>query len=354
MRLEEIVRQEPPLKLINMESVEVEEIKWLLYPFIPYGKVTIIQGDPGEGKTTMVLQIIAKLTRGKPILPASFEKRKEPERADAITDENKADMEVSKNKQCLQQPVNVIYQTAEDGLGDTIKPRLLAAGADCSKVLVIDDREQPLTMLDIRLEEAIIQTKARLVVLDPIQGFLGSDVDMHRANEIRPVMKRVAVLAEKYQCAIILIGHMNKNNNGKSSYRGLGSIDFQAAARSVLIVGRIKEKPETRVVCHVKSSLAPEGKSIAFRLDKDNGFEWIGEYDISEDELLCGDSRGQKSRQAKEFLKKILSDGGMAQKKIEEEAEKCGIKSKTLRNAKQELGIDAVKRGNQWFWILSE
>ena len=124
MRLEEIVRQEPPLKLINMESVEVEEIKWLLYPFIPYGKVTIIQGDPGEGKTTMVLQIIAKLTRGKPILPASFEKRKEPERADAITDENKADMEVSKNKQCLQQPVNVIYQTAEDGLGDTIKPRL--------------------------------------------------------------------------------------------------------------------------------------------------------------------------------------------------------------------------------------
>lgn len=219
MRLEEIVRQEPPLKLINMESVEVEEIKWLLYPFIPYGKVTIIQGDPGEGKTTMVLQIIAKLTRGKPILPASFEKRKEPERADAITDENKADMEVSKNKQCLQQPVNVIYQTAEDGLGDTIKPRLLAAGADCSKVLVIDDREQPLTMLDIRLEEAIIQTKARLVVLDPIQGFLGSDVDMHRANEIRPVMKRVAVLAEKYQCAIILIGHMNKNNNGKSSYR---------------------------------------------------------------------------------------------------------------------------------------
>lgn len=273
MRLEEIVRQEPPLKLINMESVEVEEIKWLLYPFIPYGKVTIIQGDPGEGKTTMVLQIIAKLTRGEPILPASFEKRKEPERADAITDENKADMDVSKNKQCLQQPVNVIYQTAEDGLGDTIKPRLLAAGADCSKVLVIDDREQPLTMLDIRLEEAIIQTKARLVVLDPIQGFLGSDVDMHRANEIRPVMKRVAVLAEKYQCAIILIGHMNKNSNGKSSYRGLGSIDFQAAARSVLIVGRIKEEPETRVVCHVKSSLAPEGKSVAFRLDQHNGFE---------------------------------------------------------------------------------
>ena len=99
-------------------------------------------------------------------------------------------------------------------------------------------------------------------------------------------MKRVALLAEKYHCAIILIGHMNKNSNGKSSYRGLGSIDFQAAARSVLIVGRIKDEPEIRVVCHVKSSLAPEGKSIAFRLDKDTGFEWIGEYDISADDLL--------------------------------------------------------------------
>lgn len=190
------------------------------------------------------------------------------------------------------EPVNVIYQTAEDGLGDTIKPRLLSAGADCSRVMVIDDNDQALTMMDARLEEAIIKTNARLVVLDPIQGFMGTAVDMHRANEIRPLMKRVAVRAEKYHCAIILIGHMNKNSNGKSSYRGLGSIDFQAAARSVLIVGRIKDEPEIRVVCHVKSSLAPEGKSIAFRLDKDTGFEWIGEYDISADDLLSGDNRG--------------------------------------------------------------
>lgn len=154
-------RMEPKLKLINMDKVEVEQIEWLLYPFIPYRKVTIIQGDPGEGKTTMVLQIIAKLTRGEAILPTV-----------SLTDD----------KENAEVPVNVIYQTAEDGLGDTIKPRLLAAGADCSKVLVIDDTDQPLTMADIRLEEAIIQTKARMVVLDPIQGFLGAEVDMHRAK----------------------------------------------------------------------------------------------------------------------------------------------------------------------------
>ena len=329
-------RNEPNLKLINMEQVEIEKIDWLLYPFIPFGKVTIVQGDPGEGKTTMVLQIIAKLTKGEAVLPSG------------------SDESALEEKTMVLEPVNVIYQTAEDGLGDTIKPRLLSAGADCSRVMVIDDNDQALTMMDARLEEAIIQTKARLVVLDPIQGFLGTDVDMHRANEIRPLMKRVAVLAEKYHCAIILIGHMNKNSNGKSSYRGLGSIDFQAAARSVLIVGRIKDEPEIRVVCHVKSSLAPEGKSIAFRLDKDTGFEWIGEYDISADDLLSGDNRGQKIHEAKEFLKGILVSGSVAQTKVAEEAESRGIKKKTLWNAKKELEIDSVKIGNQWFWMLPE
>ena len=329
-------RDEPNLKLINMEQVEIEKIDWLLYPFIPFGKVTIVQGDPGEGKTTMVLQIIAKLTKGEAVLPSGSD---EP-----ALEAKTVDLE----------PVNVIYQTAEDGLGDTIKPRLLSAGADCSRVMVIDDNDQALTMMDARLEEAIIKTKARLVVLDPIQGFLGAAVDMHRANEIRPLMKRVAVLAEKYHCAIILIGHMNKNSNGKSSYRGLGSIDFQAAARSVLIVGRIKDEPEIRVVCHVKSSLAPEGKSIAFRLDKDTGFEWIGEYDISADDLLSGDNRGQKIHEAKEFLKEILVFGSVAQTKVAEEAESRGIKKKTLWNAKKELEIESVKIGNQWFWMLPE
>ena len=329
----EVKKAEPCLKLIHMDQVEVEEIEWLFYPFIPYGKVTIIQGDPGEGKTTVVLQIIAKLTKGESIL-------------NEVTEEETGETGV--------EPINVIYQTAEDGLGDTIKPRLLAAGADCSRVLVIDDQDQPLTMVDARLEEAIIQTKARLVVLDPIQGFLGAGVDMHRANEIRPLMKRISVLAEKYQCAIILIGHMNKNSNGKSSYRGLGSIDFQAAARSVLIVGRVKDEQEIRVICHVKSSLAPEGDAIAFRLDKEKGFHWIGEYDISAEDLLSGDGRGQKIRSAKEFLKEILANGSMEQAKIAEEAEERGIKKKTLWNAKKELQIDSVKIGNKWFWMLQE
>ena len=309
------------LKLINMRDVEVETVCWLWYPFIPYGKVTIIQGDPGEGKTTLVLQIIARLTKGE-----------------SIIDENK------------KQPINVIYQTAEDGLADTIKPRLLAANADCSKVLVIDDKDTPLTMRDIRLEKAIAETSAKLVVLDPIQGFLGADVDMHRANEIRPIMKHIAELAGKYKCAVILIGHMNKCSVGKSAYRGLGSIDFQAAARSVLIVGRIKDEPEIRVVCQTKSSLAPEAKAVAFRLNEETGFEWIGELDITADDLLSGTVKGTKKQTAMDFLENLLADGQMAQTEITELAQQKGISDKTLRNAKDELKIKSKRVNNQWYW----
>lgn len=311
------------LKLINMEDIKCENVEWLWYPFVPYGKITIIQGDLGEGKTTLVLQMIAKLTRGETI----------------INSESK-------------EPINVIYQTAEDGLSDTIKPRLVAANADCSKVLVIDDKETPLTMLDVRLEKAMAETGARLVVLDPIQGFLGADVDMHRANEIRPVMKHIAEIAEKYRCAVILVGHMNKCNMGKSAYRGLGSIDFQAAARSVLIVGRIKNEPEIRVVCQIKNSLAPEAKSIAFKLSEKNGFEWLGECDVKAEKLLCGTAKGMKQKTAINFLEDTLSKGKMAQTKIAELAEEKGISNKTLRNAKKTLEVKASKIGNQWYWEL--
>lgn len=313
-----------------MQDIQVEKIEWLLYPFIPYGKVTIIQGDPGEGKTTLILQIIAHLTVGEKIKVSA-----------------NSDIEDSNIT-----TINVIYQTAEDGLGDTIKPRLLAAGADCSKVLVIDDKDMPLTMLDIRLEKAICETGARLVVLDPIQGFLGADVDMHRANEISPIMKHIAELAEKYHCAIILIGHMNKCSFGKSAYRGLGSIDFQAAARSVLIVGRIKDEPEIRVVCQIKSSLAPEAKPIAFRLSDDDGFEWLGEYDVTVDDLLSGTAKGAKKKAAIEFLEKTLADGQMAQNTIKRLADEKGISEKTLRNAKDALNVKSKKIGSQWYWQL--
>jgi len=204
--------QKKKSKLIRMSDIETEQVRWLWHPFIPYGKVTIIKGDPGEGKTSFVLAMIALLTTGKPL----------PE------------------EKTVAEPIRVIYQSAEDGLADTIKPRLEMFGADCSRVLVIDESDKELTLSDERLEQAVQETGAKLIVLDPLQAYLGDNVDMHRANEVRPIFKRLCTMADRTGCSIILIGHMNKAQGLKSSHRGLGSIDFRAAARSVLLVGRLK------------------------------------------------------------------------------------------------------------------
>ena len=247
------------LKLIRMNEVEAEEVKWLWYPYIPFGKITVMQGDPGDGKTTAVLSIAAALTTGT-ALPES---------------------------KVAAEPMSVIFQTAEDGLGDTVKPRLVQSGADCERVIVIDESDNELSLSDVRIEQAIIETGAKLFILDPLQAYLGADVDMHRANEIRPVLKRISGVADKTGCAILVIGHLNKGM-GKSQYRGLGSIDIQAAARSVLTVGRVKGKKYTRAIAQGKNNLAPEGETIGFELDPATGFRWLGVLPITIDELLSG------------------------------------------------------------------
>lgn len=314
------------LRLIPMSEIQTEEVKWLWYPYIPLGKLTIIQGDPGEGKTSFVLAVIAALTKGEAL----------PE-CDAAMG-----------------PMNVIYQTAEDGLADTIKPRLESAGADCTRVLVIDESKQELTLCDERLEQAIRETEAKLIVLDPLQAYLGSEVDMHRANEVRPVLKRIAAVAERTQCAVVLIGHMNKAQGLKSGYRGLGSIDFRASARSVLLVGRLKSGDTVRVVAQDKNSLAPEGPSIAFELHPEYGFQWKGICDATVDDVLGGSGQVQtKTMQMEDELKRLLT-GSVAAEDILSHAKRMGISERTLMIAKKNLGVISEKRGGQWYWRLPE
>ena len=314
------------LKIISMDEVPVEEVEWLWYPYIPFGKLTIIHGDGGEGKTTLILQLAALLSRGEK-LPCDSTER---------------------------EPIKVIYQTAEDGLGDTIKPRLLAGNADCSQIKVIDESEATLTMLDERIEKAIVETGARALILDPVQAYIGAKVDMNRANEVRAILSQLGQIAGQYRCAIILVGHLNKAQGNKSNYRGLGSIDFQATARSVLIVGRLKDNPQIRVMVQDKSSLAPEGEPIAFELDKENGFRWLGHYDISADDLLCGIPREKKSEQAENLILEYLSQGKYPQQALLKKAQAIGISKRVLDEAKKELNVRSLKEGSQWYWELPE
>ena len=254
-----VPEKEELVPMLCYEDIEQTSVEWLWFPYLPFGKLTIIQGNPGEGKTYFAMMLTAACTNRK-----TFPNMEEIE------------------------PFNVIYQTAEDGMGDTIKPRLVEAGADLSRVMVIDDTEEALTLSDDRIEKAIRQNQVRLLIIDPVQAFIGADVDMNRANEVRPVFRKLGMIAEKTGCAIVLIGHLNKSSGTQSTYRGLGSIDIMAAVRSLLFIGKVKKDPTTRVLIHEKSSLAPPGETMAFKLGDEEGFRWVGAYEISADDLLDG------------------------------------------------------------------
>ena len=320
--------QEETVEIIRMSEVDTQTVEWLWKPYIPFGKVTIIQGNPGEGKTTLALCLCAACTNRKPF-PLMPE----------------------------HEPFNVIYQTAEDGLGDTVKPRLMEAEADLDRVLVIDESKQELSLSDERIEKAIRQNGARLIILDPIQAYVGEKTDMNKANEIRPIFRRLAEVAERTACAVILIGHLNKAAGGQSAYRGLGSIDFRAAARSVLLIGRVKREPNIRVIVHDKTSLAPEGKPMAFCLDPETGFEWVGEYDITADELLsgAGGNTATKTEQAETLILDLLADENeMTSEEVMKAAAEVGISERTLKTARRNLEtrIEVKRRGNQWYYRL--
>ena len=315
-----IVLKEPSkpetVKIIRMSDVELTPVEWLWKPYLPFGKLSVLQGNPGEGKTYFAMHLAAACTNGK-LLP------------------NMERME----------PFNVIYQTAEDGLGDTVKPRLIEAGADLDRVLVIDDSEVQLTLSDERIEKAIIENNARLVIIDPIQAYLGADVDMNRANEVRPIFMRLGQVAQRTGCAILLIGHLNKAAGMQSLQRGLGSIDIAAAVRSVLFIGKLKHDPTMRILTHEKSSLAPPGVSLAFSLGDEGGFRWVGEYDITADEMLSGiePQRETKTQQAKDLICALLAGGKQVlSEDIDKAALERGIPGRTVRDAKRELG-DALK-----------
>ena len=315
-----IVLKEPSkpetVKIIRMSDVELTPVEWLWKPYLPFGKLSVLQGNPGEGKTYFAMHLAAACTNGK-LLP------------------NMERME----------PFNVIYQTAEDGLGDTVKPRLIEAGADLDRVLVIDDSDVQLTLSDERIEKAIIENNARLVIIDPIQAYLGADVDMNRANEVRPIFMRLGQVAQRTGCAILLIGHLNKAAGMQSLQRGLGSIDIAAAVRSVMFIGKLKHDPTMRILTHEKSSLAPPGASLAFSLGDEGGFRWVGEYDITADEMLSGiePQRETKTQQAKDLICTLLAGGKQVlSEDIDKAALERGIPGRTVRDAKRELG-DALK-----------
>lgn len=314
----------PKLHFEYYSAVTPRKVDWLWYPYIPYGKITVLQGDPGEGKSTFILNVAALLTRGE----------KMPDGTGG------------------GQEQTVIYQCAEDDVADTIKPRLVAAGADCDKVAYIIDDLGDLSFEDARIEETIEKTGARLLVIDPIQAFLVQDSDMQSAARMRSSLRRLADVAARYQCAVVLVGHMNKAQGGKNLYRGLGSIDIAAIARSVLMVSRDNANPLMRYMIPIKASLAPEGAAIGFTF-ADGNFKWLGRCNVDLGSLDEGGLLpSEKLMRAKSYLIQVLKEGDMPSTKIFEMMESIGIKKRTVKSAKKEAGIQTYKKNAAWYWRL--
>jgi hypothetical protein len=249
--------------------------------------------------------------------------------------------------------------SAEDGLADTIRPRLDSLGADCARIFA---HAEPLAIslpddLDI-LDQMLGDHRPRLVVIDPIVAFLGPHTDLYRANEVRSILAPLARLAERHDCALVAVRHLNKVKAGRSIYAGQGSIDFTAAARSVLLAGSAADDPRHRALVHIKSNLSPLGPARGYALDA-GAFTWTGKSSLSATDLLAAESKSEErgaSDEARAFLRAALLTGPRLAKDVFAEARAEGISDRTLKRAKQKEQITTTHQGygatGTWLWTL--
>jgi hypothetical protein len=330
----ETKNDDAPLRVVCMADVEPEQVSWLWHPYIAIGKLTILEGDPGLGKSWLTCAIACAVSHGNG-LPKS------------------AQFEAG----------NVLMLSAEDGLGDTLRPRLDAVGADVRRIFALNE---PLTLDEtgmLRLEAAIIQHAPALVIIDPLFAFTGGKVDIHRANECRAFSAPLAAIAERHGCAMLAVRHLGKSRGGGHALNaGIGSIDITAAARSILLVGRDPDDEQKRAVVQTKNNLAPIGEAVGYKLEG-NRFYWAGVSDLTAGRILAAESdEGERSAitEAVDFLRTALSSGGRESKAISDEARQAGISDATLRRAKARLKVQSKKLGlpgshlQKWVWKLPD
>jgi RecA-family ATPase len=258
----------PGATVVCLADVRPERVEWLWASRIPLGKVTVLDGDPGLGKSTITLDLGARVSTGRPM----------PGETAALP------------------PAGVVLLSAEDGLADTIRPRLDAAGADVSRIVALtavsgeDGDRLPTLPQDLdRLEDTIQEHDAALVVVDVLMAYLSGDVNAHRDQDVRSVLARLAAMADRTRAAVIVLRHLNKATGGPAIYRGGGSIGISGAARSALVVGRDPDDESRLVLAVVKSNLAATAPSLAYRIVDRSGvaaIDWEGASDLTASQLL--------------------------------------------------------------------
>lgn len=329
------VLQDEELETVRASEITPKEIKWLWYPYLPFGKVTIVQGDPGCGKSKFMLTLAAILSKGDPI---PFSDEDEP-----------------------QEPMTIIYQTTEDDADDTVVPRFADAGGNLYNLVFIKEDKKCLTFGDSRIKKAIEKHNAKLLILDPFSSYIGEGHSLNQANEMRAEFNHLIAVGKETGCAIVIIAHMNKMEGINPMYRTSGSIDIVGAARGVLAVVRTKNKENDneRVLVQVKSNLAPTGSAIVFETT-DGGVNFLDEVELTAEQAFSAIAplmgrKSDKCDEAMEMIRTILSDGQW------HDATDCinalkaaNIKESTYKKAKKMLGVECVKPHAKHQWRLQE
>jgi hypothetical protein len=334
--------EKPSLKpdLVCLADVEARPVDWLWEPFIPLRMLSMISGDPGAGKSYVALAVAADLSRGR------------------LRDGR------------IVEPANTLYLTVENPTAEVMRPRFDSLGGDPQRLHLlkgtcfeVDGKQQhgAASLADIAtLQAAIVERSARLVIVDPLQSYLGANVDLHRSNETRPVLDGLAKLAEAHQCAILLVRHLSKQPGGKPIHRGLGSIDLTGAVRSEMLAGSLPDDPDTRALVHIKSNVGRTGNTLGYSIDRDGRFAWTGESTITAADLLAAPAGpgDRKLTEATQWLAEQLKTGSRAQQEVREMAETAGIAWATVRRAKCALRVRSSKpKGamqGPWMWSLPE
>lgn len=324
---------------VRLSDVQPERVAWLWPGRIPLGKLTLLDGDPGLGKSTLTLDLAARLSNG-----------------DALPGRTRPD---------LDDLAGTVLLTAEDGLADTIRPRLDAMGANPERIVALQTVEDRLpTVEDLTAIEAAVGTVgARLVIVDPLMAYLGEEVNSYRDQHVRRALAPLADLAERLGVAVVLVRHLTKGTDTNALYRGGGSIGIIGAARAGLLVAKDPDDETRRILAPTKENLGPPVKALAYRIEgADNGasrIRWEGETAHLADQLLATHSEEERTErdEAKEFLLSELREGPRPAAEILKAASRVGVAERTLRRAKAALDIEAYREGGlgaagKWHWRL--
>lgn len=316
-------------------NVQSKKINWLLEGLIAEGKITIVQGLPGCGKSTFALKVTSHFSNAEDIYGNP-----------------------------LVEPIKTLLLSAEDDYEDSIKPKLDRMGANLSNIIFIKTvkKQDYISLDDERLEEVIKKYDVKLVIIDPFQAYLPDETDMNKMKDIRKVMSNLIEIAKECKCAFVILQHLNKNISVKQNVlRGSGSLDINAAARVVVTISKpsqISAKGESRNLRYAqisKSNIGPDDICIFFRLNSGEGIEWVMKDELSEDELAVfkpADASSKKDSVRKFLMEQLSVESQNASILLDRAMNELSVSRETVNIVKRELNILSTKVGSNWVWSL--